>query len=77
MSDQSNRAKAIFLAAIEEHVPEQWAAFLEQACAGDVLLRAEVEKLLRHDQKGIFPRDAAAEPCSLLAMRPSAKAPAP
>src|SRR5262249_24463660 len=42
-----NQAKAIFLEAIEEHVPEQWPAFLEQACAGDARLRAEVEKLLR------------------------------
>jgi serine/threonine protein kinase/tetratricopeptide (TPR) repeat protein len=47
MGEQSNRAKAIFLAALEDHAPEQWPAFLEQACAGDVLLRAEVEKLLR------------------------------
>jgi serine/threonine protein kinase len=47
MGDQSNRAKAIFLAAIEEHAPEQWSAFLEQACAGDTPLRAAVEKLLR------------------------------
>src|SRR5579864_3017364 len=47
MSDPSNRVKAIFLAAIEEHAPEKWPTFLEQACAGDALLRAEVEKLLR------------------------------
>jgi WD40 repeat protein/serine/threonine protein kinase len=47
MSEPSNRAKAIFLAALEEHAPEQWPAFLEQACAGDVQLREEVEKLLR------------------------------
>ena len=47
MGEQSNRAKSIFLAAIDEHAPELWPAFLEQACAGDVLLRAEVERLLR------------------------------
>src|SRR5215831_2099127 len=47
MGEQSNQAKSIFLAAIDEHAPEQWPAFLEQACAGDVLLRAEVERLLR------------------------------
>ena len=46
MSDLSNQAKSIFLAAIEEHAPEQWPGFLDQACAGDVRLRAEVEKLL-------------------------------
>jgi len=62
MGDQSNRAKAIFLAAIEDHVPEQWPVFLEQACAGDVLLRADVEKLLRaQSEMGSFhemPRSA-------------------
>ena len=47
MGKQPNRAKAIFLEAVEEHAPERWAAFLEQACAGDVLVHAEVEKLLR------------------------------
>jgi serine/threonine protein kinase len=47
MGEQSNQAKSIFLEAIEEHAPEQWPAFLDQACGGDALLRAEVEKLLR------------------------------
>src|SRR5262249_38877786 len=47
MSDHPNQAKAIFLAAIDEHTPEQWPAFLDQTCAGDVPLRAEVERLLR------------------------------
>src|SRR6516164_9540538 len=47
MGDPSNPAKSIFLAALEEHTPEQWPAFLEQACAGDNQLRAEVERLLR------------------------------
>jgi serine/threonine protein kinase/tetratricopeptide (TPR) repeat protein len=49
---QSNQAKSIFLEAIDEHAPEQWPAFLERACAGDVLLRADVEKLL-HAQAAI------------------------
>jgi serine/threonine protein kinase/tetratricopeptide (TPR) repeat protein len=47
IGEQSNQAKSIFLAAIDEHTPDQWPAFLEQACAGDGRLRAEVEKLLR------------------------------
>ncbi len=47
MGDPSSRAKAIFLAALEGHTPEQWPAFVELACAGDSGLRAEVEKLLR------------------------------
>ena len=47
MGERSNQAKSIFLEAVDRHAPEQWPAFLEQACAGDVLLRAEVQKLLR------------------------------
>jgi serine/threonine protein kinase/tetratricopeptide (TPR) repeat protein len=52
MPEQSKQAKSIFLAAVDEHAPEQWPAFLEQACAGDVFLRAEVEKLL-HAQSAL------------------------
>jgi serine/threonine protein kinase/tetratricopeptide (TPR) repeat protein len=47
MSDQANQAKSIFLAAIDGHTAQQWPAFLDEACAGDVQLRAQVEKLLR------------------------------
>jgi serine/threonine protein kinase/tetratricopeptide (TPR) repeat protein len=55
MGDRSNPAKSIFLEAIEKHVPERWPAFLAQACAGDLLLCAEVEKLLRaHAEIGSF-----------------------
>jgi hypothetical protein len=32
VSDPPNQAKSIFLAAIEEHAPEQWPGFLDQAC---------------------------------------------
>jgi serine/threonine protein kinase len=63
VSDPTNQAKSIFLAAIEEHAPEQWPGFLDQACAGDVQLRAEVEKLLHaRSEMGSFhepPRPAA------------------
>jgi serine/threonine-protein kinase len=47
MGERSDQVKSIFLEAIEEHAPEQWPGFLELACAGDVGLRAEVQKLLR------------------------------
>ena len=42
--------------------PEQRAAYLDQACAGDADLRAEVEGLLHHDEKSlpIRPRISAA-----------------
>jgi serine/threonine protein kinase/tetratricopeptide (TPR) repeat protein len=55
MGEHPDRAKAIFLDAIEEHAPEGWPAFLEQACGGDGLLRAEVERLLHaHLEMGSF-----------------------
>ena len=47
MSESYDQVKSIFLDAIERHSPEEWPAFLEQACAGDAALRAGVEKLLR------------------------------
>jgi WD40 repeat protein/serine/threonine protein kinase len=47
MSDPINQAKSIFLAAIEDHAPAEWPAFLDQVCKDDCELRAEVEKLLR------------------------------
>ncbi|MBN2566243.1 MAG: protein kinase, partial [Candidatus Eisenbacteria bacterium] len=47
-------AKDIFLRALEQS-PEQRAAFLDEACAGDETLRGEVEKLLRaHEGAGEF-----------------------
>ncbi len=62
MREPCNHAKSIFLAAIEDHTPEQWPAFLGQACGGNVLLRAEVGKLLRaQSELGFFheaPRSA-------------------
>jgi serine/threonine protein kinase len=55
MGAQCNRAKSIFLAAIDEYAPSQWPAFLDQSCAGDSLLRGNVEKLLRaHAAIGSF-----------------------
>src|SRR5262245_15527840 len=47
MGDLSEKAKAIFLDAIEHYAPEQWASYLDEACAGDASLRARVDKLLR------------------------------
>jgi serine/threonine protein kinase/tetratricopeptide (TPR) repeat protein len=47
MGEQFRVAKTIFLEAIDHHAPQLWPAFLQQACAGDDVLRAEVEKLLR------------------------------
>jgi serine/threonine protein kinase/tetratricopeptide (TPR) repeat protein len=63
MSDAANRAKAIFLEAVEKHPQEQWPAFLDQACGGDASLRVEVEKLLRaRAELGSFHEAACSSP---------------
>src|SRR5215475_1984171 len=47
MSTPSDRARSVYLEAVEGHAPEQWPAFLDGACGGDGALRAAVERLLR------------------------------
>jgi serine/threonine protein kinase/Flp pilus assembly protein TadD len=51
MNADGNLAKAIFLEAVEKHDPEQWPAFLDQACAGRPELRGRVEGLLQAHQE--------------------------
>src|SRR5204863_9053961 len=46
MIDTSNPAKSIFVEAIEKLAPERWPAFLDESCANDPALRAQVERLL-------------------------------
>jgi serine/threonine protein kinase/tetratricopeptide (TPR) repeat protein len=55
VSDSTQSARSIFLTAIEQHPPEQWPAFLDEACGADASLRARVEQLLQaHLQLGTF-----------------------
>jgi tetratricopeptide (TPR) repeat protein len=55
MSTQSNKARAIFQEAIEQHLPDSRATFLNNACGEDLELRERVERLLRsHEQLGSF-----------------------
>ena len=62
MPPTPRQAKEIFLAAIEKATPAERAAFLDEACAGDVSLRQKVEELLRaHYQPGSFLEKPAAE----------------
>jgi hypothetical protein len=50
-----NRVEVIFSAALERESPAERAAYLDEACAGDLALRARVEALLRaHEQAGSF-----------------------
>jgi hypothetical protein len=62
MNPDPNQAKAIFLEAVEKHAPEQWPAFLDQACAGHPEPRQCVEVLLQaHREVGTGPFQAGAE----------------
>ncbi len=47
MTNDAQNAKSIFMSAIEEHSPDKWPAFLDDACGGDGALRDRVEELLR------------------------------
>src|SRR5262245_35503387 len=53
MNPDPQQVKAIFLQAMEEHAPDRWPAFLDQACAGQPELRRRVEVLLEaHHEVG-------------------------
>src|SRR5262245_34986408 len=53
MNAEPRSAKAIFLEAVDKHAPEQWARFLDEACAGQPELRQRVDVLLQaHQQAG-------------------------
>ena len=51
MSAEPQKVRSVFLAAVENRAPEQWDAFLAEACAGDQALRRRVEILLRAHQQ--------------------------
>src|SRR6266498_473187 len=53
MNADPQQAKATFLEAVETHAPDQWPAFLDQACVGQPELRRRVEVLLQaHREAG-------------------------
>jgi serine/threonine protein kinase/Flp pilus assembly protein TadD len=51
MIEHPNRERSIFLAAIEQHPPECWPSFLDEACGDDAELRLSVERLLGAQQQ--------------------------
>ncbi len=67
-AERWQRTKAVFEAALTRD-REQWSAFLAEACAGDDLLRDEVERLLAgHERAGSFlKRDFRSRNLSILA----------
>ena len=48
MPADTDKIRSIFLTAVEHYSAEQWPAYLDGACAGDLALRRRVEKLLEH-----------------------------
>src|SRR5262245_38911078 len=54
---------SIFAEALQRATPEERAAYLDRACAGDAQLRHDVEMLLKaHAQAGAFLNQPAADP---------------
>jgi eukaryotic-like serine/threonine-protein kinase len=56
------RVRSIFLEAVEQHTPDQWAVFLDQVCGDEAELRQRVELLLRAHQHANSTLDGAAPP---------------
>jgi serine/threonine protein kinase len=57
------KMQEIFLEAVERHRPEEWRAYLDQACGSDDELRRQVNLLLQaHQQAGSVPGAADSEP---------------
>ncbi len=50
MSVDANKARSIFISAVENCAPDQWGKFLDHACGDDVELRRRVELLLAAHQ---------------------------
>jgi hypothetical protein len=70
------KLQEIFLAAVERHRPEDWDAYVNQACADDDELRRQVNLLLQaHHEAGSVPGAAASEPDQTGAYQTAAEAP--
>jgi WD40 repeat protein/serine/threonine protein kinase len=68
--------EAIFFAALEKGAPQQRAAYLDEACAGDAVLRRRVEKMLAAQaQAGSFLEQPAGSPVATVAEEPVREGP--
>jgi serine/threonine protein kinase/tetratricopeptide (TPR) repeat protein len=47
MNGDTHKVRSVFLAAVENHTPEQWGSYVAEACAGNPDLRRRVEVLLQ------------------------------
>jgi eukaryotic-like serine/threonine-protein kinase len=63
MNPNLKRAREIFVAAVGQMAPDQWEAYVADACSGDEALRDQVRQLLRaHAEAGSFLESPAAAP---------------
>src|SRR5262245_23204756 len=69
------RVRAIFLEAVEQHAPDGWCHFLDQACGTDQELRQRVEILLRAHEQANSILDVAPVPHSATIDEPPAEIP--
>jgi len=60
MSSNFAKMQQVFLAAVEQHRPDDWDAYLDEACAGDEELRGQVAMLLKAHAEGGGPPGRAA-----------------
>ncbi len=75
MSVDFARMQEVFLTAVEQHRPEAWEAYLDEACGDDHELRRQVNLLLKaHREAGSVP-GAAIEPNQTSATQAPAEAP--
>jgi serine/threonine protein kinase/tetratricopeptide (TPR) repeat protein len=58
MSENFGKLREIFLDAVERYTPEQWPAYLDEACAGDDELHRNAEMLLKAHAEGGASLDA-------------------
>ncbi|HLL75592.1 MAG TPA: hypothetical protein VK421_10045, partial [Pyrinomonadaceae bacterium] len=70
------RVDRIFAAALER-APDERAAFLDAACAGDESLRREVESLIEHDRTGDFLEEPAVAEAARVISAGTTPSPAP
>ena len=76
MNSLTDRAKEIFLDALELGPADDRGAFIDRACGADAALRGEVENLLAcHAQVGTFLASTAPEPGTTPAMDPAPEGP--
>lgn len=76
MQADAQQVRSIFLAAVEQHPPGEWPAYLDEVCAGQPALRQRVEVLLQaHEQSNSLLDEVAPNSVVTAASQPVPEAP--